>query len=544
MSTSSTGAQGTGISGSPRLSTDGRFLAFQTNAFNLTGDPALNFQVVLKDTATGAVDVVSRSPLGPPGNGGAFSSGWPSEDGRYVAFSSTATNLVAPDGNGNLADAFVFDRQLNAIERVSISSAGVQGNERTFVADMTPDGRFVVMETLASNLVPNDLNQTWDVILRDRVSNTTERISVTAANSEPNGSSRGARISADGRYVAFGSSATNIVPNISNGFTNIYIRDRLAGTVTRIGMGLAGAQPGGNSDVFGISASGSRVLIRSNAFNLVPNDWNGKSDFFLLDLGQGTTTRVSLGDLGQEGDGDVLQGDLSRDGTIAGFSSLANNLTAGDANPGSDLFIHEIASGRTLLVTRNSLGVQGAIPCLPPPSPLNPLCGGQHLSMGLSADGRFVAFEHAGGVLIPSGVDVNGSMRDIFMNDWSHHARVLASGSPGQTVLIEFQAVLDPFASYAGAVSLGALPGIPLMDRTVPLAPDLLFLLSLTGQLPGAAGFAGLLDGAGRAVASVSLPADPGLAGLTAYAAFATLSPGPSVALQAISNAAAVTILP
>jgi Tol biopolymer transport system component len=535
------GVQAQGISSSPKISPDGRFVGFQNNAPTFTGDIAGNFQVMLKDRLTGAVELISRSSSGQPGNAGAFSAGIPSDDGRFVAFSSQATNLVTPDGNGNLADAFVRDRLMQTTERVGRSTLGVQANERVFVYDMTPDGLFVGMTTMASNLAPFDSNNTWDVVLRDRLSGITELISAAPNGAAANGESRGGQLSADGRFVLFDSFATDLVPGDINGFRDVFVRDRLTQTTTLVSVGLQGAGANGVSNASAISADGSRILFWSVANNLVPGDVNGQADFFLVDLALGTTTLVHVGHLGQQADNGPLQGALSENGRFVAFSSLANNLVANDTNVGSDLFLHDTLTAETLLISVNSMGVQGAIPCGGIVG--STTCGGQNLAMAFSSNGRVVAFEHTGGVLVPEGLDANGNQRDIFIHEWSLSTSLLSAAQIGQPLLIQFRARLDPGEPYVAAISLGGLPGIRWVDRHIPLLPDVLFLASLTMPIPELSNFSGLLDLNGMAQASVAIPASPSLLNVAATIAFVTVNFSTGQ-IEGISNGATFTVGP
>ena len=535
------GVQGNGYSGSPTLSTDGRFLCFQSSALNLTGDPAGNLQVVIKDLMTGTLEVMSRNVGGQPGNGCACSPGYPTDDGRYVGFSTQATNLLTVDANGSLADIFIRDRLTNTLELVSQSTGGVQANERCFIYDMTPDGIFVSITTLATNLYSGDTNGVFDVAVRDRLNGVTERISIGTLGTEPNGESRGGPISADGRYVLFDSLASNLVSGDSNGFRDVFLRDRLAGTTTRVSVGMGGAEANGISTAMGISDNGNQILIRSTASNLVIGDTNNVQDLFLIDLALGTTTLVHIGHMGQQATSNPNQAALSGDGRIVAFSSLANNLVPNDTNPGSDLFVHDTLTSETILATVNSEGVQGAIPCTTVIG--STTCGGQYLGMALSSDGRVLAFDHTGGVLIPDGADVNGSARDILIHEWSPRVDALGPAQVGQPLQLQFSARFDPGELYVAALSLGGLPGLRVGDRTVPLAPDQLFIASLTLPLPEIVGFSGLLDLNGQATGTLHIPNSPSLVGVTGYCAFVTVD-FTTNAIRGISNAAGFTIGP
>ncbi len=160
-----------------------------------------------------------------------------SSDGTAAAFYSDASNLVVGDTNQS-RDVFVRNLLTGQIQRVSVSTAGVQANAPSQAASrslsLCADGRYVVFDSNATNLVDNDTNQQADVFIRDRAANVTERISVSTAGAQANGASIYPSISADGRFVVFQSQASNLVSNDTNGITDIFVRDRVTGTTERI----------------------------------------------------------------------------------------------------------------------------------------------------------------------------------------------------------------------------------------------------------------------------------------------------------------------
>src|SRR3990172_651309 len=186
-----------------------------------------------------------------------------SADGGFVAFHSAASILVPGDANGKL-DVFVHDRATGTKERVSVDSAGAEGNDSSWVPAISGDGRFVAFESWATNLVLGD-GDTYsfrDVFLRDRLSGATERVSVSIEGDEPNAESLGPAISADGRFVAFSSSASNLVPG-DFGYPDIFVRDRQTGVTTMVSVDSAGNKAGGHSYSPAISADGRFVTFSS-----------------------------------------------------------------------------------------------------------------------------------------------------------------------------------------------------------------------------------------------------------------------------------------
>ena len=230
---------------------------------------------------------VSRSEFVSNQADGESSSPAISADGRFVAFVSFATNLVPGDSNGR-GDVFVRDRLTQTTERVSVDSAGTEGNSGSDGPSISANGRFVVFWSDATNLVRGDTNGVADVFVRDRLTRTTERVSVDSAGNEGNGASglhshSEYSISADGRFVAFVSSATNLVPGDTNGAADVFVHDRLTRTTERVSVDSAGNEANSSSFDPVISADGRFVAFSSAATNLVPGDTNEQPDVFVRD---------------------------------------------------------------------------------------------------------------------------------------------------------------------------------------------------------------------------------------------------------------------
>jgi Tol biopolymer transport system component len=329
-------------------------------------------------------------------------SGYPSlsGDGRHVAFDSLASDLVPGDTNGG-ADTFVRDLESGVTERVSVDSAGVQANGISYYPSLSFDGRFVAFHSGASNLVAGDANGKWDVFVRDRQLARTELISLSSNGAQGDGDSGNSThaISADGRFVVFGSAATNLVAGDTNGLWDVYVRDRQAGVTIRASLGPAGVEPDAPCTGAAISAEGLHVAFHSGATNLVANDHNFDDDVFVRDLASAQATRVSVDSAGREGNRDSTRGVLSGDGRFVEFVSLATNLVAGDTNGYDDVFVHDRQTGATTRVNVSSSGVQG---------------DSWSSSSSISADGRYAAFHSRAARLVPG--DTNGTW-DAFVHD-------------------------------------------------------------------------------------------------------------------------------
>jgi Tol biopolymer transport system component len=324
-----------------------------------------------------------------------------SSDGRFVAFGSNASNLVAGDLNA-VADVFLRDRVARTTQRVSIGAGGVEPNGASFESSVSSDGRFVAFASDASNLVPADRNGATDIFVRDRALDWTERVSVGAAGTEGNGISSLCSLSANGRFVAFASTAPNLVAGDSNGVRDVFVRDRVLGTTEAVSVSGAGVAANGASGQPFVSADGRSASFTSKASNLVASDTNGVADVFWRDRVARTTRRVSVRSDGGEGDGASSESSLSGDGRLIVFQSVASGLVPGDTNARSDVFVHDRATRVTTRVSVSSGRAEAKG---------NSLLGEQ---LGISADGRLVAFASGAGYLVPD--DGNGTS-DVFVRN-------------------------------------------------------------------------------------------------------------------------------
>ena len=306
-----------------------------------------------------------------------------SGDGRYVVFLSDASNLVPGDTN-HISDVFVHDRMTGLTTRETVSSAGQQGNGFCWYASISGDGRYVAFDSDASNLVPGDTNGGTDIFVHDRLTGETTRVNVDSSGNQARYSqftSYGATISPDGRYVAFSSFADNLVPGDTNGASDIFVHDMLTGETARVSVDSAGNE--GNADsgwASSISSDGRYIAFPSLSTNLVPSDTNSVRDVFVRDRLTNSTSRVSVDSSGNEGiGGDSIFPALSADGRYVAFMSSARNLVLNDKNWAADIFVHDRVTSQTIIVSVDSAGHQGGH-------------GWNSWSPSISADGRYVAF--------------------------------------------------------------------------------------------------------------------------------------------------------
>ncbi len=330
-----------------------------------------------------------------------------SRDGRYVVFSSAASNLVANDTNAIL-DVFRHDRNSGATVRVSVDSKGTEANGTSRSCAVSDDGNLVAFVSMATNLVAGDTNAYQDVFVRDLAAGTTERVSVDSSGAEANGFCAGAAMSGDGRFVAFHGNATNLVAGDSNGCADIFLRNRSSGTTTRVSVSTTGGEADRDCLSPAISKDGNFVAFQSDARHLVGNDPYGYIDVFLRDVAAGKTSQVSLTLGGGRPSGDSVRPSISDAGDRVAFESTANDLVTGDHSH-YDVFVRDVPGATT---TRASLSSAGEEP--------NGECEEAHIS----GDGVFVAFESTASNLVDH--DVNASA-DVFVRSLSNSMTTRAS---------------------------------------------------------------------------------------------------------------------
>lgn len=345
----------------PSNSRDGRYVAFQSSASNLAFPPDPNFasDVFRLDRATGSVQRASISSSGMLGNFASFLSTnrCLSADGRCLVFDSTADNLVP--GDTNLAiDTFVHDFVSGATTRVSVSSVGNQATIfGTTASVISADGRFVAFETTSSELVPDDTNLKTDVFVHDRATATTTRVSVDSAGGQGNGESRGPALSADGRLVAFMSWSSNLVAGDTNSALDVFVKDTITGQTERVSVTATGAEALGFSSFPVISADGRHVAFTSSATNLV-GGLDGSFQLFVKDRVSGGIVLASMSEFGAPVPG-ATSLSLSDDGRFVSFSSALSNVVSGDTNGVDDVFVRDLVAGTTTRISVSSGGVQG-----------------------------------------------------------------------------------------------------------------------------------------------------------------------------------------
>lgn len=269
--------------GVPRISANGRYVSFQTSADNLVpNDTNRAGDVFVHDLQTGKTERVSRTRTGGQICRDGASGGIMSSDGRFVSVDTACPNMVPGSSASRILLGYIHDRKTGKNEQVTVGLGGVQPDSSfNGVNAISPDGRYVSILTEATNLVPGGTNGNTHVIVRDRKTGNNELATLNSNGEQSNGFNSGGEMSADGRYVAFYSEATNLVPNDTNGVGDIFVRDRKTGKTRRVSVGPNGLQSNGQSIFQALSASGRTVVFTSDASNLVAGDTNGVSDVFV-----------------------------------------------------------------------------------------------------------------------------------------------------------------------------------------------------------------------------------------------------------------------
>ncbi|MCK6445504.1 MAG: hypothetical protein L6Q99_03855 [Planctomycetes bacterium] len=398
VSVDSHGVAANWYSGQSVVSRDGRFVAFESFAWNLAPKDRNNdYDVFVHDRVTGETTCVSLDVEGEPGDGQSQGPTF-SADARWVAFSSTATDLVAGDVNQK-SDVFVHDRVTGTTKLVSFGVGGVTANGDSASPTLSGNGRYVVFASGATNLVGVDPGPWFDVFAHDLQTGITVPVSVSFDGQATNGNSSFPVVSDDGRYVAFQSSARNLVPNDADGWDDVYVRDLVTGTTQLASVASNGQKGNYASTAPSLSGDGTRIAFVSLANNLDPRDTNNGMDAYWRDLVAGTTEVVDLDSNGVLANAPAMTIALSSDGRYALFSSEATNLWPLDTDTALDAFVRDLDGGTTQLVSVKADGSQA-----------NKWCGGA----SIAEFGRAVTFKSQG-QLVP---DKTNNLTDVFVRDF------------------------------------------------------------------------------------------------------------------------------
>lgn len=326
----------------PAISGNGRYVAFWSDA-NLVSNDVKYGDIFVHDRQLGQTTRVSVGPGGAAPNSTSYSGASISADGRYVAFSSGATNLVA-GLNAHSRQIYRYDRVTRTNQCVSLKPDGTSAVSGSlgFETAISANGRYVLFYGVASDLVAGDTNATTDVFVRDMQERKTVRVSVGSHGIQGNeGACNGERpaISADGRYVAFCSLASNLIANDTNNSTDIFFRDLQLGVTTRVNLGPGNSQSIGQAHSPTISSDGRFVAFYSSAHDLVFGDHALAEEVFIRDRQLQTTQRISIPQGGGDANNFSRYPAISADGSVVTFYSAASNLVAADTNRQHDIFV-------------------------------------------------------------------------------------------------------------------------------------------------------------------------------------------------------------
>lgn len=358
-------------------------------------------------TKSRSINMRESSPYRTTKSRGISGQGW-----LRIVGSVAAVGLFLPAGAAQAGPASGFT------ELVSVNGSGVQGDGDSQSPSVSADGRYVAFVSAAGNLVPDDTNggldspiSGYDIFVRDRLTGTTERVSVSSNGREADGDSGflgnmgGPSISADGRYVAFASEATNLVSGDRNATVDVFVHDRQTGTTNRVSVASGGDETGGGQAP-DISADGRYISFVSFAEDLVPGDTNFAPDVFLHDIQAGTTERISQAPDGTDANGgSSFAAHISADGNFVYFSSAASNLVQGiETDDDIDAFLFNRASGEMTAVTADQGNPDSFV-----------LVHG--IADGMSSNGRYLSFTTKDDQFAGEGTDANGFVDDAWLYD-------------------------------------------------------------------------------------------------------------------------------
>lgn len=399
VSVASDGSQATDWSNFPDISADGHYIVFQSDANDLVSDDTRGFRdIFVHNYMTGETIRVSVDSEGNEANN---DSSWPSisANGQFVTFASKASNLVNDDTA--IRDIFIHDLKSGETELISVTEDTSPTENTSTDSSVSADGRYVAFSSNASNLVTGDTNDDSDIFLRDRTTGITTRISVSSEGTQAIGDSYDPSISYDGKVIAFQSLAENLVDNDDNNVTDIFVHYMQTGDTIRVSVDSVETQANGSSTAPSLSGNGQIVAFLSAANNLVSGDSGGFNDIFIHNLNSHETKMVSLASNGDQANGHSLGLSISSNGNYIAFASDAINLATGDDNGKQDIFVHNVVSGETIRVSVSSSGVEAH---------------GDSSSPAISGNGGYVVFESIANDLVIN--DTNGDY-DIFLHELS-----------------------------------------------------------------------------------------------------------------------------
>lgn len=397
----SSGTLGNGTSGNiSAISRDGRYVAFASGSTNLVpNDTNGQWDVFVRDRTLNTITRVNVATDGTQSNGGIQGGIGMSDDGRYILFDSDATNLVPNDTNGGY-DVFIHDMQTGTTTLVSSNSSGVEGNKDSQDPEISGDGKFVTFDSYATNLVSSPISHA-NIFVKNLQTGNVQLISQNAGSSG-NADSWQPSISCDGGVVAFMSSATNLTSDSTNGQYDIFVDTRAGGD------SLTNITPGVNSGAGSaeVSCNGLHVAFASLSTNVISGGTNGHEHIYSYDRIEGTTSIESVDSSGNQANNDCSGLEISSDGRLIAYISKATNLVAGYSDGVQDVYMRDTETGTTSIVSVNSSGAEG--------NAASVLSQG---NQGFSGDDKYLYFRGTGTNLITGDSNVaNGVIAETGIN--------------------------------------------------------------------------------------------------------------------------------
>ena len=483
-----------------------------------------------------------------------------SADGRYVVFSSNSTNLASGNTSG-FAEIYVRDPVSGTTSEASVSTSGIPADSNNYGGSISANGRFVVFYSDADNLYPGSVTATSGVYVRDLTNSVTEREDVASDGTPANGSGYFGAISADGRYVAFISNATNLVSGVSG--TQLYLRDRKASQTSLVSVAIGGSPANGNVSSVSISADGRDVAFVSSATNLVSENTNGLSQAFVRDTENSVTSLVSVSSSGVPAnkyvydDGGSSPPIVSADGRYVAFVSYATNLVTQPLD-GSTFhgFIYDRQAQQTSLIDVDSVG-----------TPIG-AGAGYLLHPAMSLDGRFIAFYDFGQVLVRDVVESQtqvvslaqngqpGNNGTYFYNLGIGGSQVAFASVAANLVSNDTNGQADAFVASNPFVGSISVKSVSLGSAFIPGGSAVTGTVTLTGAAPtgGAVVSVWSNNTAGQAPGTVTVPAGATSAQFsvntsmvdaeTAMTIMASYNGGSSVAVLTLESAPELAVSP
>ncbi len=394
ISQTEAGVGGAEESEAPQTDGDGRYIVFQSRAENLVPGSSTDYDIFVKDRVTGIVTLISRGLLNQPADNSS-SRPYISEDGRYIAFSSYATNLVSTP-LGATQNVFVFDQQTGVIEHVSTNSEGQPGNEQSIAYGISGDGRYVLMTSDSTNFSATDTNDQGDVYVKDRQTGAMELISVGIGGAGANNGSYLPHISTNGRYVAFTSLGTNLVTDDTNGTWDIFRRDRDTQSTTIASRASDNSQNQGYVTNAFVTDDGRYVGFIAEGNSLHPDALPGNDDNLLRrDMQTGETLLLSAD---AEGNAASISGgpQFSSDGQWMVFHAYDNTLVMTDTNTEEDVYLKNLDTGTVEIVSVADGGTPG---------------DGSSRNPAINQDGTVIVYESGSTNFAPNDAD---NYNDVF----------------------------------------------------------------------------------------------------------------------------------